>query len=71
MIFGIPISLIEIPFLYSVFNMQTKFLNYFPNISKEYTNENIPLTSTLLKFDIDWLTEYQNIGDENKLIDTI
>jgi len=64
MIFGIPISLIEIPFLYSVLNMQTKFLNYFPNISKEYTNENIPLTSTLLKFNIDWLTEYQNIGDE-------
>ena len=30
---------------------------------------NSPLTCTKLKFDFDWLTEYQDISEENKLID--
>ena len=30
MIFGIPISLIDIPFIVSEFDMQTRFLNYHP-----------------------------------------
>jgi hypothetical protein len=30
---------------------------------------NDPLASTLLKFDLHWLTEYQDIDQESKLID--
>ncbi len=30
---------------------------------------NDPLTCTKLKFNLDWLTDYENIGEANKLID--
>ena len=30
---------------------------------------NDPLASTLLKFDLDWLTEYQDLDQRRKLID--
>jgi len=69
MIFGIPLDILDPPFLVSVFDMKTKFLYYYPKNSVGYINLNTPLSCTLLKFNIDWLTEYQDIGKTNKLVD--
>ncbi len=68
MIFGIPLFIAERPYFVSVFDMKTKYLYYHPKNSEGSLDLNAPLTCTKLKFDFDWLTEYQDISEENKLI---
>ena len=69
MIFGIPHFILDKPFLVSVFDMKTKFLFYYPQNPEGSVDYNAPLTCTLLKFKVNWLTEYQDIGEENKLVE--
>ena len=47
--------------------MKTKLLHYYPMNPEGYLDLNNCLTSTLLKFNLDSLTEYQDIDEENKL----
>ena len=69
MIFGIPQFILDRPFFVSVLDMKSKLLYYHPQNPEGSINFNARLTCTKLKFDFDWLTEYQDIGEENKLID--
>ena len=48
--------------------MKTRLLQYYPYISEGIIDLYTCLASTKLKFNIDWFTEYQDIGEENKLI---
>jgi hypothetical protein len=48
--------------------MKTRLLHYHPYNSEGSIDLNTCLTSTLLKFNLDWLTEYQDVDDGNKLI---
>ena len=68
MIFGIPLFIAVKPYLVSVFDVKSKLLYYHPLNPEGSVDLNAPLTCTLLKFNLDWLTEYQDI-DESKLND--
>ena len=68
-IFGIPLFLLDNTFFVSVLDMKSKFLYYLPRNPEDSINFNAALTCTLLKFNMDFLTEYQDIGEKNKLID--
>jgi hypothetical protein len=48
--------------------MKTRFLQYYPYNSERSIDLSACLTSTKLKFNLDELTEYQDIDEENKLI---
>ena len=49
----------------SVFDVKTILLQYYPQNPENSIDMNACLTSTKLKFNIDWLTEYQDVGEEN------
>ncbi len=57
------------PNIVSVFDFKSKLMYYYPKNPKGFIDSNSPLACTLLKFNFDWLTEYQDIGEANKLID--
>ncbi len=48
--------------------MKTRLLHYHPYNPEGSIDLNGCLTSTPLEFNLNWLTEYQDIDDENKLI---
>jgi hypothetical protein len=49
--------------------MKTNYLYYHHKNPEGTLDFNDPLTCTLLKYNFDWVSEYQDIGEENKLID--
>ncbi len=65
----IPLLMLDKPNIISEFDMKSKFLYHYPKYPDGSIDFNAPLNCTLLKFNFDWLTEYQDIGEENKLID--
>jgi hypothetical protein len=69
MIFGIPLFLVDKPFFSSVFDMKTNYLYYHPKNPDGSIDLNAPLTCTSLKFNLDLLTEFQDIDKADKLMD--
>ena len=69
MIFGIPLLIADRSFFGSVFDMKSKYLYYHALNPEGSIDWNAPITCTQLKFNLDWLTEYQDIDKESKLID--
>ncbi len=51
-----------------MFDLKTRLLHYHAYNSDGSIDLNACLASTKLKFNLDELTEYQDIGEENKLI---
>ncbi len=51
-----------------MFEFKSKYLNYHPITPEGSINFNNPLTSNNLKFNLDWLTEFKDIGEDFKLI---
>ncbi len=64
--FGIPIFIGNTPNLTSLFDMKTNLL--YHGAQNRYESFN-PLACTLLRFNLDILTEYDDIDSLNKLID--
>jgi hypothetical protein len=59
MIFGIPLQIAVKPNCVSVFDLQTKLLDYHAYNEEGLSLDlNARLSSTLIKFKIDWITEY-------------
>ena len=52
----------------SVFDFKTRLLQDYPQNPENYIDLNACLSSTKLKFNLDELTDYKNIDEENKLI---
>jgi hypothetical protein len=67
--FGIPIIIGYTPNLISVFDMKTNLLYHCENDDNRGTEKDFPLACTLLRFNLDILTEYDDIDRLNKLID--
>ena len=60
--FGIPLTIADKLNLASVFDMKSKFLYYHPINPEGFIDfTSAPLTSTLLRFNLDILKEYQDI----------
>jgi hypothetical protein len=71
MIFSIPLSIADKPYLVSLFDMKSKYLYFHPMNAERSINLNAPLTCTYLKFNVDSLTEYKGIERENQIIENI
>jgi hypothetical protein len=57
-IFGVPLNILDKPNLISRFVIERNHLYYHPMNPEETTDINNPLAGTLLKFNLDPLTEY-------------
>jgi len=49
--------------------MKSNYLYYHPFNPEGFIDFNAPLTCTLLKFNLDFLTEYQDIDKSENLMD--
>jgi ribonucleotide reductase beta subunit family protein with ferritin-like domain len=71
MIFGVPLSISDLPNLVTVFDIKSKYLYFHPMNAERSIDLNAPLTCTYLRFNRDYLTENLGIEREYKIIEKI